>query len=144
MIIVAMAFISLGYALVYWGAANAVLWTQESANSSLSIGTSAPPLAVLVGVQQSPDNKGTIPRHAVPFPYAVDAQGNKVTPNFDKPSSGGFIGPVAPKPGTTGGTGGGFINPNYPGGNIGIPTPGIPGTPSTPTNPGRYGTTRPV
>lgn len=150
MFIIAVAFISLGYALVYWGINNVVLWRtagEYSPNSSLSAGTSAAPLGVLFGVQQTPDNKGTIPSHNVPFPYAVDGDGKRVTPQFDVP---GGSNPTKPSgttapPAATGGTGGAFINPNYPGGNNPILNPPLPNFP-IPTKPSgaKYGTTRPL
>lgn len=118
------AFIAAGYALVYWGADNIRNWMQIDNNSSLSLGTQAVPLSVLVGVKGydapgpgvDPDTGKAGPLanngpHPVPFPYKAP-ENLRVTPSSNT---------------TPGGGNGAQLSPNFPGGTGTIPTPGIPG-----------------
>lgn len=80
MFIIAMALISGGYLLAYWGIDNIVAWESSSPNtpqeSSLSGGTEAVEMAILAGVPgyefHRLPNRTTLAhpeRHEVPFPY---------------------------------------------------------------------------
>jgi len=102
--IIAMAFISVGYAVFYWGANQIKHWNRSVTN------TEAATLKLLFGFPMDSDYQ-TI--HAIPFPFQT-TNGATTSP----PSSGG----VGKK------NGGAQLSPNYPGGSNGtIPTPSIPG-----------------
>lgn len=116
MFLIGVAFLAGGYLLAYWGANNIHEWQQIDNNSSLSLGTLAVPLLILAGLKAYPENGGAnAGTHDVPFPYKAPAnlQAN--------PSNSGSSGGSQPS------TGGAQLNPNYPGGSTGIPTPPVGG-----------------
>lgn len=111
--IIAMAFISLGYALFYWGANELVHWNKSV------VDTEAATMKLLFGF---PMDASYQTLHPVPFPYqpADTASANNGGAN-SSPT------PVPPGAGIDPKNGG--LNPNFPGGpNSTIPTPHIPGT----------------
>jgi hypothetical protein len=115
MFIIAIAIISGGYSLVYWGANNIKAW-----NKSLQT-TDAAPLSILIGVGNAEDlaKADKFPIHPIPFPYDSNRYGG--TSGTPSTSSS----PSAPAP--TGPSGGASINPNFPGnGSQPMPNPGIP------------------
>ena len=100
--IIAMAFISAGYVLFYWGADQIKHWNRTVTD------TEAATLKILAGF---PVEKEYETIHKIPFPYESPSGGTTPSGNT--------------KPKSNGGSG---LSPNYPGGPGGtIPTPGIPG-----------------
>ena len=77
MFLIAAALMSLGYTIAYWGINNIVSWQPEGqygmAGSSLSNGTRAVELGILMGIQKEatqPKVSGLLlNRHEVPFAY---------------------------------------------------------------------------
>lgn len=87
MFIVAMLLISGGYAIGYWGINNIISWEavgdirdifgipgEPSTTSSLSHGTPAVEMSILLGVKKDaplsvPNNRVMVNRHEPPFPY---------------------------------------------------------------------------
>lgn len=109
MFIIAMAFISLGYTLGYWGGANIKHWNRSVTD------TEAVPLKMLFGF----DMGKTSSLHPIPFPYNAPAASTPDGSNASK----------SPKPLTPGASGypPGGLSPNYPGApGSTIPNPTIP------------------
>jgi hypothetical protein len=109
MILIALAFISLGYPLVYWGAGNLKHWNRSIKD------TEAAPLSLLLGVADSQKLRKAdkLPIHPIPFPYKATTPTSGPKPSGDTGSNPG---------GNSGG-----LSPNYPGGSTGtIPSPSIP------------------
>jgi hypothetical protein len=109
--ILAFAFIALGYPVLYWGAVNIKHWNRSVQT------TDAAPMSLLFGVGSAQALRAAdkLPIHPVPFPY---------TPPKPKTTDGA-------QPASSGGTSNGNgaqLSPNYPGGSGStIPTPPIPG-----------------
>lgn len=104
MILIALAFISVGYPVIYWGANNLKHWNRSVQD------TNAASMKMLFGLSAGKDEQSI---HAVPFPYKAPTTGG-TTPSSNTPPS-------------TGNNGG--LSPNYPGGSGTIPTPPVGGTP---------------
>lgn len=105
----AFAFIALGYPIMYWGANQLKHWDRSIQQ------TDAAPLALLFGVStpEQLSKADMLPSHSVPFPYTA------------KQSSSGSA-PSGPSSGTPGGA---QLSPNFPGGTGStIPTPPVGGT----------------
>lgn len=106
--IIAMAFISVGYVLFYWGANELVHWNRSVDN------TEAATLKLLFGF---PIESSYQTLHSVPFPFKETTTSSATTT-----PSGSNLDPM--KPGS-----GAQLSPTFPGGPGGtIPTPKIPGT----------------
>lgn len=103
--LIAMAFISLGYAAFYWGANQIKHWNRSVTD------TEAATFKLLMGFPM-PSDYQTI--HSIPFPFSSDAS-----------TSSGTRGNTQTLPGNSGGNGA-QLSPNYPGGSATIPNPGIP------------------
>jgi hypothetical protein len=101
--IIAMAFISVGYALFYWGSNQIKHWNRSVTD------TEAATMKLIFGFPMDTDYQ-TI--HPIPFPFqASTSSRNKGTPAD-----------------TGSGNGGANLSPTFPGGpNATIPTPKIPG-----------------
>lgn len=109
--IVAFAFIALGYPILYWGANQLKHWDRSIQQ------TDAAPLSLLFGVAtpQSLKAADKLPSHPVPFPYTPP----KKATGDAQPSSNGS---------SSGTPGGAQLSPNFPGGSGStIPTPPVPG-----------------
>lgn len=107
--IIAMAFVSIGYVVFYWGANQIKHWNRSVTD------TEAATMKLLFGFPMDADYK-TI--HDIPFPYTA---GSTAPASSDSSTSKG------PKP-TLPGNDGANLSPKYPGGSGStIPTPTIPG-----------------